>query len=117
MASFELPKSCVAKNLIQTLDDHKLLATCPERTKIAIHVPDESFVSCSALAFLSAWGSAQRAFGVRLTAIGHQGTLRYLSRMDLFRQLEIVVEAAGIEPAHCRTHQRLLRGSRGKSST
>lgn len=54
--------------------------------QLSIQIPGDGFLHSSAIAFLGAWGLKQQQEG-RL--IHFTGNLRYLSRMDFFRILEI----------------------------
>ena len=87
MASVQLPKYCGHKSVIQALGEQDLLTSPPE--KIAVHLPDASFVYPSAIGFLAAWGIYQRKQrGTQLVVTGDENSRRYLSRMDLLAAID-----------------------------
>ena len=87
MAIIKLPEHCGHRSVINALDEQGLFADHPE--KIAIHLPDSSFVYPSAIGFLGAWGVYERnRHGTQLVITGDENSRRYLSRMDLMAALE-----------------------------
>lgn len=87
MAIITLPQHCGHRSVINALDEADLLAEPPE--KVAVHLPDSSFVYPSAIGFLAAWGIyAHKKFGTQLVITGDDKSRRYLSRMDLMAALE-----------------------------
>jgi hypothetical protein len=87
MAIVQLPSHTGHRSVINALDKHSLFTDHPE--KIAVHMPDASFVYPSAIGFLAAWGIYERIrHNTKLVITGDDNSRRYLSRMDLMTALE-----------------------------
>lgn len=88
MANFEIPLSCTTESLLRAIASARLLESGLVSKKTAIQVSRSSFLSCGALSFFCARGLARRESGSRFAVVGDDDTLRYLSRMNLFRHLD-----------------------------
>ncbi|MGK5093227.1 STAS-like domain-containing protein [Deltaproteobacteria bacterium TL4] len=90
MASLQLPHPCSAKDLIQSLIENDMITG--EWEKLVIQIPSPCFITTGALAFLCSWGLLQRNQNKTFTAVGDPNSLRYCSRIDLLKHLNIPFE-------------------------
>ncbi len=81
MATAYLPKTCHMEGLLSAMDEAGVLKET--WGSLVVEVPTDGFIACEAMAFLTAWGMAQRAAGRRLHLRGDAKALGYLSRMGL----------------------------------
>jgi hypothetical protein len=90
MSPVPLPKSCDSSALIETLDEHDVLHGGDDAVRF--HVPEDCFVTCGALAYLAAWGQRTLRDGGEIQFGGAEEPRRYLSRMNLFKHLDVPYE-------------------------
>lgn len=90
MSPVPLPKSCNSDTLIETLDEHEVLHDSGK--DVRFHVPEDCFVTCGALAYLAAWGKRTLRNGGEVQFGGAEEPRRYLSRMNLFKHLDVPYE-------------------------
>ncbi len=76
-----LPRNCTIDGLVVALAGAG--AFLAGGGPLLVSVPEHGFLHCSAMAFLSAWGHAQRAQGRSVLLRGDPHTLGYLVRMGL----------------------------------
>jgi hypothetical protein len=87
MPALQLPRAATHHDLIAGLHNAGVLGD-PGWTKLAIHAPENLFISTAAIAFLAAWGKKQVQDGRRIEFFGSRRDLNYLSRLDLFQHLD-----------------------------
>jgi len=82
----EIPNPCFYDRIIQTLARHEILEFC--RNHVNFTIAPGTYFSPSALSYLAAWGSYQLNFGATFSFSGDSDILNYLSRMNLFNNLQ-----------------------------
>ena len=87
MSLVELPRTCTHQALIGAIDQVGFALAAAEM--LALHLPEGCFVTPCAMALLGAWGLHLREKGIRLSVVGNDDARRYLSRMDVFRTLDL----------------------------
>jgi len=90
MNAVTLPSHCSTHALVTTLTGHGVFSS--DWDKLPLIFGDKSYVTTGAMAFLCAWGLELDRTGKRITIVGRTGATQYLSRMDLFRHLDIEYE-------------------------
>src|SRR5687767_3761267 len=85
MTSAVLPKNCAIDGLAGQLAGAGALST--DWKSVVLTIPEHSFIQCSALAFLCAWGRQQRSRGHELLIRGDEAALSRLVRLDLQEHL------------------------------
>ena len=87
MGLIKLPRVCTHEALIGAID--QVTSASLIGGTLALHLPEGCFVTPCAMALLGAWGLRIREQGTRLSVVGNDEARRYLSRMDVFRTLDI----------------------------
>ena len=87
MAALKLPRRTTHHELTVGLQRAGVLGN-RNWTKLAIHAPENLFISTAAIAFLAAWGKTQVQDGRRIEFYGSRSDLNYLARLDIFRHLD-----------------------------
>ena len=87
MAALQLPRTTGHADLIGGLEEAGVLDN-RDWSRLAVHIPENLFISTAAIAFLGAWGKRQVQDGKRIEFFGSRGDLNYLSRLDIFRHLD-----------------------------
>lgn len=57
--------------------------------RLILQIPANFFITTDALAFLAAWGIREKTAGREIRVFGERAALGYLSRLDLFKHLQI----------------------------
>jgi hypothetical protein len=85
MATAALPKHCAIDGLAEQLAAAGALGSGWNST--VLFMPEHSFLHCSALTFLCAWGRQQRRSGRDLLIRGDQAAIERLERLELHEHL------------------------------
>lgn len=83
MRIVSLPPTCGIRALLRAMDRAEVFSR--PWTQIQFDVNEGSFLFPSTISFLAAWGLKAVELDKEISFVGEQSTLRYLSRMDLFR--------------------------------
>jgi hypothetical protein len=87
MTAISLPRNTSQTDLIEALQSAGALTTHQER--LVLQIPGNFFITTDALAFLAAWGILEKRAGREIRVFGEPAALGYLSRLDLFKHLQI----------------------------
>jgi hypothetical protein len=87
MTAVSLPAKTSQTDLLEELQKANALTAGGE--SLVLQIPPQFFITADALAFLAAWGIREKRAGREIRFFGERSALGYLSRLDLFRYLQI----------------------------
>ncbi|MCM0084463.1 DUF4325 domain-containing protein [Geomonas sp. Red32] len=90
MVTVVLPSDCRLTNLVRAINYYRLNENvCRE---LQFKVPNYCYLDCASISFLATWGLKQLSNGGKIDFVGSPRVLQYLSRMDLFKILDLGYE-------------------------